>query len=154
MSAESAPHVTENVVYIGRKQSGNGKLAHWYRPLVDGTLADEEVGSYKPYVSAPIGSVITITRPADDPHSLFISGAHKPQLADAWHNEAEISEWRTRDRAEYQRDANERRVKRDLDGLPDEFEGAIATLAKHFARLNTSQRAALLTLVTARLLRN
>ena len=44
-------------------------------------------------------------------------------------------------------------MKRDLDGLPDDFESAIDILGKHFSRLNNSQRAALMTLVTARILR-
>ncbi|MFF8188856.1 hypothetical protein ACF044_16505 [Microbacterium sp. NPDC016588] len=151
--SDAAQIVDEEVVYIGRKQAGNGKLAHWYRPLVNGVLEEREIGSYKPYLSVPVGAIVTITRPADEPESLFVRGAHGPRLTGSWQDTAEISEWRTRDRAEYQRDANERRVKRDLDGLPDDFESAIDILGKHFSRLNNSQRAALMTLVTARILR-
>lgn len=149
----AAETVSEQVVYIGRRQANGGKIAHWYLTLVDGHLADTEVGSYKPYVSAPIGAIITITRPAAEPNSVYTRGTYAPQLTGSWTDEEAINEWRTRDRAEYQLDANERRVKRDLAGLPDEFEQALEVLGKHFSRLNTSQRAALMTLVTARLYR-
>lgn len=148
-----AETTSEQVVYIGRNQARDGKIAHWYRKIVDGQLTDSEVGSYKPYVSAPIGAIVTLTQPADEPDSVYTRGAHAPQLTGSWSDEEAINEWRTRDRAEYQRDANERRVKRDLAGLPDEFEQALEVLGKHFSRLNSSQRAALLTVVTARLYR-
>ena len=60
--SEDAATVTEEVVYVGRKAAGNGKLAHWYRTLVDGELSDKEIGSYKPYTAAPVGA-IRVERP-------------------------------------------------------------------------------------------
>ena len=60
---EAASTITEEVVYVGRKAAGNGKLAHWYRALVDGELSDKEIGSYKPYTAAPVGAIVTINRP-------------------------------------------------------------------------------------------
>ena len=70
----------------------------------------------------------------------------------AFSDQTLIEQWRVRDRAEAQRDANERRIRRDLDGIPDEFSAALDVLARHFAKLNTPQRAALMNLVTAKLL--
>ena len=151
--SESAETVTEDVVYVGRRQAGNGKLAHWYRTLVDGEISDKELGSYKPYTSAPVGAIITITRPINEPNSLYTRGLHAPRIAGAYADRAATDEWRVTDQAEAQRDANERRVKRDLDGLPAEFTAALDTLGAHFSRLNSPQRAALLSLVTAKLLR-
>jgi hypothetical protein len=151
--SETAETVTEDVVYVGRRQAGNGKLAHWYRTLVDGEISDKELGSYKPYTSAPVGAIITITRPIDEPNSLYTRGLHSPRITGAYADRAATDEWRVTDQAEAQRDANERRVKRDLDGLPAEFTAALDTLGAHFSRLNSPQRAALLSLVTAKLLR-
>ena len=151
--SESAETVTEDVVYVGRRQAGNGKLAHWYRTLVDGEISDKELGSYKPYTSAPVGAIITITRPIDEPNSLYTRELHAPRITGAYADRAATDEWRVTDQAEAQRDANERRVKRDLDGLPAEFTAALDTLGAHFSRLNSPQRAALLSLVTAKLLR-
>jgi hypothetical protein len=151
--SEAASTVTEEVVYIGRKPAGNGKLAHWYRTLVDGEISDKEIGSYKPYTAAPVGAIITIIRPADEPTMLYTSGQYAPRITGAYADTAATDEWRVTDQAEAQRDANERRVKRDLDGLPAEFTAALDTLGAHFSRLNSPQRAALLTLVTAKLLR-
>lgn len=151
--SEAAETVTEDVVYVGRKSAANGKLAHWYRTLVDGVLTDKELGSYKPYTAAPVGAIITITRPADEPNSLYTRGQYAPRIAGAYADRAATDEWRVTDQAEAQRDANERRVKRDLDGLPAEFTAALDTLGAHFSRLNSPQRAALLSLVSAKLLR-
>jgi len=118
---EAASTITEEVVYVGRKAAGNGKLAHWYRALVDGELSDKEIGSYKPYTAAPVGAIVTINRPADEPTMLYTSGQYAPRITGAYADAAATDEWRVTDQAEAQRDANERRVKRDLDGLPAEF---------------------------------
>lgn len=145
MTTEPQPP-TEQVVYIGRRRADStGKLAHWYRPLVDGDLQDREFGAPKAYAGAPIGAVIEVTRPVDEPNMLYTSGQYEPRLVGAFSDQTLIEQWRVRDRAEAQRDANERRIRRDLDGLP--------VLSRHFVKLNTPQRAALMSLVTAKLLR-
>ena len=150
--SEEAATVTEEVVYVGRKAASNGKLAHWYRTLDDGELTSKELGSYKPYTSAPVGAIITITRPAGEPTVLYTGGQYTPRITGRYADTAATDEWRVADQAEAQRDANERRIKRDLDGLPEEFTTALDTVGAHFSRLNAPQRAALLTLVTAKLL--
>ncbi len=153
MTTEQQPS-TEQVVYTGRRRiDSTRKLVHWYRPLVDGALDEREFGAPKAYAGAPIGAIVEITRPADEPNMLYTSGQHEPRLVGAFSDQTLIEQWRVRDRAEAQRDANERRIRRDLDGIPEEFSAALDVLARHFAKLNTPQRAALMSLVTAKLLR-
>lgn len=150
---DTAPN-TEQLVYIGRARAASGKLAHWYRPVAGDALDPErQVGTLKRYALSPIGAIVTVHRPAGQPERIYTAGQYAPEISGAWHDEAAINEWRTIDRAEYQRDANETRARKQLAGLPDEFSAALDTLATHFSRLNHSQRAALLSLVQAKLLR-
>lgn len=145
---------TEQLVYIGRARAASGKLAHWYRPIVGNILdSGRQVGTLKRYASSPIGAIVTVHRPAGQPDHIYTAGQYAPEISGAWHDEAAINEWRTTDRAEYQRDANESRARKELAGVPDEFITALDTLAAHFSRLNHSQRAALLFLVQTKLLR-
>lgn len=139
---------TERLVYVGRRLS-SGKLAHWYMPLDDPTRL---VGSTKPYGSHSIGTVVEITRPANEPGKVYVSGDHAPRAVDAWENETEIAEWRVQDRADYQVHTSNARIRKGLRDMPDEFDEALRTLTRHFAKLNHSQRAALLPLVEARIL--
>src|SRR3546814_15602934 len=76
---EAASTVTEEVVYVGRKAAGNGKLAHWYRALVDGELTDKEIGSSKPYTAAPVGAIATHPRPAGQPTMLYTKRTFAPR---------------------------------------------------------------------------
>lgn len=141
---------TERLVYVGRRTTTAGKIAHWYRPI-DGDDR-REVGSLKPYGSFSIGTVVEITRPADDPTKTYIAGVHRPRAVDTWTDEEEIAQWRVLDRAEYQVNAAAARIRKGLRDMPDEFEEALRVLTRHFAKLNHSQRAALLPLVQARIL--
>lgn len=152
---DTAPAIsTEQLVYIGRARAASGKLAHWYQPILGDALdPDRQVGTLKRYASSPIGAIVTVHRPAGQPELIYTAGQHAPEIAGAWHDEAAINEWRTRDRAEHQRDANEARARKQLTGIPDEFTAALEILATHFSRLNHSQRAALLPLVQTKLLR-
>jgi len=143
----------EQVVYIGRRLTSDGRIGHWYRDLVDGELSETARGSYKPYrAGIPVGGIIELRRPSDTPDRLYTSGPHGPRLAGAWEDVDAVTEWRLQDRSDAQVVAVSKRAKKDLDGLPDEFEAAVDTLARHFARLNHSQRAALLPLVQSRIL--
>lgn len=140
---------TERVVYVGRRQDSSGRIAHWYMPVdEDRRLA----GNSKPYGSFEIGTVIEITRPADDPGRLYISGEHAPRAVDTWTDESAIAQWRVLDRAEYQVTAQAARIRKGLRDMPDEFDEALRVLTRHFAKLNHTQRAALLPLVEARIL--
>lgn len=143
----------EKVVYIGRRLTADGRIGYWYQSLVDDELSGRTHGAYKPYRAAlPVGGIIEIRRPSDAPEQIYTSGPRGPRLVGAWEDTAAIEEWRLQDRAEAQVLALSKRAKKDLDGVPDEFEAAVATLARHFARLNHSQRAALLPLVQSRIL--
>lgn len=143
----------EQVVYIGRRLTSDGRIGHWYQDLVDGKLSETARGSYKPYrAGIPVGGIVELRRPSDALDRLYTSGPHGPRLVGAWENVDAVTEWRLQDRVDAQVVAVSKRAKKDLDGLPDEFEAAVNTLARHFARLNHSQRAALLPLVQSRIL--
>lgn len=143
----------EKVVYIGRRLTGDNRIGYWYLPLVDGELTDKATGSYKPYrAGLPVGGIVDISRQSDAPDRLYTSGPREPRLVAAWEDADLVAEWRLQDLADAQVLALSKRAKKDLDGMPDEFEDAINTLARHFARLNHSQRAALLPVVQSRIL--
>lgn len=143
----------ETIVYIGRRLTSDGRIGHWYQDLVDGELSETARGSYKPYrAGIPVGGIVEIRRPIDAPDQLYTSGPHGPRLVGAWEDIDAVTEWRLQDRSDAQVVAVSKRAKKELDGLPDEFEAAVDTLARHFARLNHSQRAALLPLVQSRIL--
>lgn len=138
----------EKVVYIGRRLTGDNRIGYWYLPLVDGELTDKAMGSYKPYrAGLPVGGIVEIRRPSDAPDQLYTSGPRGPRLVAAWEDADLVAEWRLQDLADAQVLALSKRAKKDLDGLPDEFEDAITTLAR-----NHSQRAALLPVVQSRIL--
>lgn len=149
-AASSEAVLKERVVYVGRRVGSAGKLAHWYMPVSrEGSL----YGSLKRYSGdQAIGAVLEISRPADQPTSTYVAGEHAPRVVDVWSDEAEIAEWRVLDRAEYQQSVVVARVRRGLRDVPDEFDDALRVLTRHFAKLNHSQRAALLPLVQARIL--
>lgn len=149
MSDDTASLPTERLVYVGRRAASSGKLAYWYMPLDDRTRL---VGGAKPYGSHDIGTVIEVTRPVGEPTQVYVSGEHGPRVIEAWQDEADIAEWRVLDRAEYQVHTSAARVRKGLRDMPDEFDEALRVLARHFAKLNRSQRAALLPLVEARIL--
>lgn len=140
---------TERVVYVGRRLAESGKIAYWYQPV---TTGDRLVGSTKPYARHEIGAVLEITRPVDGPTQVYIAGEHAPRVVDTWEDQDDIARWRVLDRAEYQTSLTNARIRRGLRDLPDEFDDALRVLTRHFARLNHSQRAALLPLVQARIL--
>ena len=143
----------EKVVYIGRRLTGDNRIGYWYLPLIDGELTDKAAGSYKPYrAGLPVGGIVEIRRPSDAPDQLYTSGPRGPRLVAAWEDADQVAEWRMLDLADSQVLALSKRAKKNLEGLPDEFEDAINTLARHFARLNHSQRAALLPVVQSRIL--
>lgn len=155
MAAKNADSdvTVEKVVYIGRRLTGDNRIGYWYLPLVDGELTDKATGSYKPYRSGlPVGGIVEISRPSDAPDRLYTSGPRGPRLVAAWEDADMVAEWRMQDLADSQVLALSKRAKKDLDGLPDEFKDAVDTLARHFARLNHSQRAALLPLVESQIL--
>ena len=81
-----------------------------------------------------------------------MNGPHAPRVIDSWPHSSDIEKWRLDDRADAQAAHTARRAKKELQDIPDTFEQALDTLAAHFARLNTNQRAALLPLVQARIL--
>lgn len=141
---------TERLIYIGRRATSNGKLAYWYTREED--PRGPATGSYKAYGAFEIGAIVEITRPADAPEQLYVSGQHQPRAVDVWTEESDIADWRLLDRADYQAHQTEARVRKQLKGVPDEFEEAVNVLARHFAKLNTTQRAALLSVVQARIL--
>ncbi|MFH8253273.1 hypothetical protein ACH3VR_23100 [Microbacterium sp. B2969] len=143
----------EKVVYIGRRLTGDNRIAYWYQSLVDDELTEKVIGSYKPYrAGLPVGGIVEIRRPNGAPDRLYTSGPRGPRLVAAWEDASRVAEWRMQDLADAQVVALSKRAKKDLDGLPDEFEDAVNTLARHFARLNHSQRAALLPVVQSRIL--
>ena len=73
--------------------------------LVDGELSDKEIGSYKPYTAAPVGAIVTINRPADEPTMLYTSGQYAPRITGAYADAAATDEWRVTDQADALRDA-------------------------------------------------
>lgn len=148
--ASAGAVLKERVVYVGRRVGSTGKIAHWYMPVSrEGSL----YGSLKRYSEDQgIGAVLEISRPPDQPTSTYVTGEHAPRVVDVWLDEADLAEWRVLDRAEYQQSVAAARVRKGLRDMPDEFEDALRVLTRHFARLNHSQRAALLPLVQARVL--
>ena len=143
----------EKVVYVGRRLTKDQRIAYWYQPLVDGELSEKAIGSYKPYrAGLPVGGIVEIRRPRDAPDRLYTSGALGPRLVGSFDILDLVAEWRLQDLADSHVIALSKRAKKDLDGLPDEFEAAVTTLARHFSRLNHSQRAALLPVVQSRIL--
>lgn len=152
MTVEAA--TKHRVVYVGRRLGRSNKLGYWYREIDDtGELTTNDLGMTRALASVPIGAVLTIHRPADSPQSVYTSGSFAPVVSDAWADAEAVTQWRIVDRADAQLVANEARARRQLKDTDDEFERALRTLAKHFAPLNHSQRAALLTYVQAKLLR-
>src|SRR3546814_13568573 len=105
------------------------------------------MGADKPYTAGPVGAIVTIQRPAGEPTMLYTSGQYAPRITGAYADAASTDEWRVTDQAEAQRDANERRVNRDLDGLPAGFPAALDTLGAPFSPFHPPPRADLLHMV-------
>lgn len=149
MSPTEPDITTERVVYIGRRLYNGTKIAHWYRSLED---HERTAGAHKAYLSCPIGSVLEITHPADTPSAIYIGSPNGPRLVDSWTDVDELAGWRIRDRADHQQFVTAKRLQKDLEGIPDEFDEALRTIANHMSKLNHSQRAAMTTYITARIL--
>lgn len=144
---------TARVVYIGRRLLTGQKIAYWYHEL-DGTdTLGAAKGALQPYQAGlTIGAILEIRHPEDDPTKILIAGPSAPRVVGAWHDPDAVSTWRTQDRADAQIAMNAQRAQKDLQGIPDSFEQALETLGAHFARLNHTQRAALIPLVQSRIL--
>lgn len=69
-----------------------------------------------------------------------------------WTNADELTRWRLRDQAEYQQLVTAKRLQKDLEGIPDEFDEDLRTIANHMSKLNHSQHAAMTAYITARIL--
>lgn len=144
---------TARVVYIGRRLLAGQKIAYWYHELDDSDTLGAAKGALKPYQAGlSIGAVLQIRQPEDDPTKILIAGPSAPRVVGAWHDPDAVANWRIQDRADAQIAANAHRAQKDLQGIPDSFEEALDTLSTHFAKLNHTQRAALIPLVQARIL--
>lgn len=144
---------TSRVVYIGRRLLTGQKIAYWYRELDDPNTLGAARGAFQPYqADLPIGAVLEIRQPAGDDSKILVNGPNAPRVIGSWPRPADIEVWRLEDRADAQIAHTARRAQQDLQDIPDTFEQALNTLAAHFARLTTSQRAAMLPLVQARIL--
>lgn len=141
------------VVYIGRRLLTGQKIAYWYRELDDTNALGAAKGAFQPYQAGlPIGAILEIHQPGDDPTKILIDGPNAPRVIDSWPHLTDIETWRLDDRADAQAAHTAQRAQNALQGIPDTFEQALDTLAAHFARLTTPQKAAMLPFVQARIL--
>lgn len=141
------------VVYIGRRLFTGQKIAYWYHELDDTNTLGSAKGIFQPYQAGlPIGAILEIRQPANDPRKILMKGPNAPRLVDSWHNSSDIENWRLDDLADAQVARTAQHAQNALQGIPDTFEQALTTLGAHFARLTTTQKAALLPFVQARIL--
>lgn len=141
------------VVYIGRRLLTGQKIAYWYRELDANDTLGAAKGAFQPYQAGlPIGAVLEIRQPTDDPTKILMNGPNAPRVIDSWPHHADIETWRLDDLADAQAAHTAQRAQNTLQGIPDTFEQALDTLAAHFARLTATQKAALLPLVQTRIL--
>lgn len=141
------------VVYIGRRLLTGQKIAYWYRELDDGNALGAAKGAFQPYQAGiPIGAILEIRQPGNDPTKILMNGPNAPRVVDSWPHHTDIETWRLDDRADAQAARTAQRAQTALQGIPDTFEQALDTLAAHFARLTATQKAALLPFVQARIL--
>ncbi|PQZ53154.1 MULTISPECIES: hypothetical protein [unclassified Microbacterium] len=141
------------VVYIGRRLLTGQKIAYWYRELDDTNTLGAAKGAFLPYQAGiPIGAILEIRQPGDDPTKILLNGPNAPRVVDSWPHPTDIETWRLDDRADTQAAHTAQRAQNALQDIPDTFEQALDTLAAHFACLTAPQRAAMLPFVQARIL--
>lgn len=144
---------SSRVVYIGRRLLTGQKIAYWYRELDDSNTLGAAKGAFQPYqAGVPIGAILEIRQPGDDPTKILMNGPNAPRVVDSWPHPADIETWRLDDLADAQAAYAAQRAHNALRDIPDTFEQALDTLASHFARFTAPQRAAMLPFVQARIL--
>ncbi|MBY0397552.1 MAG: hypothetical protein K2X91_13945 [Thermoleophilia bacterium] len=110
MATATPELVTQELTYCGRRTSAAGKTVWEYQPAGDAPAAWYRSALVP---SAAVGSIVTVTRPADRPESVYTKGEHAPRItgfADV--DEATLLGWQVADRSAYERKAQEDRYRR------------------------------------------
>lgn len=94
---------SSRVVYIGRRLLTGQKIAYWYRELDDSNTLGAAKGAFQPYqAGVPIGAILEIRQPGDDPTKILMNGPNAPRVVDSWPHPADIETWRLDDLADAQ----------------------------------------------------
>lgn len=128
VGAASVPDTTEELVYHGRRTGTGRKIVYEYQR--EG--AEDSVWYKAPLVTgAAVGAVVLVTRPGDDPRSIYMRGPLAPRvIRQAEVDEVTMLRWQVADRAAHAAKAQEdaaKRAARDanaLEPLLDRLEAA------------------------------